>query len=99
MYVCIYIYIHTHVLVYAYSAASSQGPPPSELNDERSDPRRAWVPRKGGHTPSPPRESFPTKSPRVELSGRLPIQFNGLDNFHPLELRVCLSQTLRNPNS
>ena len=30
-------------------------------------------------TPSPP-----TKSPRVELSGRLPIKFNRHDNSHPL---------------
>ena len=45
-------------------------------------------------TPSPPTKSFPTKSPRVELSGRLPIRFNGHENSHPLELRVCLSQTL-----
>ena len=35
------------------------------------------------HTPSPPTESFPTKSPRVELSGRLPIQFDGHENSHP----------------
>ena len=50
-------------------------------------------------TPSPPTKSFPTKGPRVELSGRPPIKFNGHENSHPLELRVCLSQTLRNPNS
>ena len=50
-------------------------------------------------TPSPPTKSFPTKSPRVELSGRLPIQLYGHEKSHPLELRVCLSQTLRNPNS
>ena len=50
-------------------------------------------------TPSPPTKSFPTKSPRVELSGRLPIKFNGHENSHPLELRVCLRQTLRIPNS
>ena len=31
-------------------------------------------------TPSPPTKSFPTKSPRVELSGRLPIKFNGHEN-------------------
>ena len=30
---------------------------------------------------------------------RLPIQFNRHRNSHPLELRVCLSQTLWNPNS
>ena len=50
-------------------------------------------------TPSPPTKSFPTKSPRVELSGRPSVKFNGHENSHPLELRVCLSQTLRNPNS
>ena len=33
-------------------------------------------------------KSFPTKSPRVELSGRLPIKFRGHENSHPLELRV-----------
>ena len=51
------------------------------------------------YTPSPPTKSFPTKSPRVKLSGRLPIEFNRHENSHPLELRVCLNQTLRNPNS
>ena len=50
-------------------------------------------------TPSPPTKSFPTKSPRVELSGRLPEELYGHENSHPLDLRVCLSQTLRNPNS
>ena len=50
-------------------------------------------------TPSPPTKSFPIESPWGKLSGRLPIRFNGHDNSHPLELRVCLSQTLRNPNS
>ena len=34
-------------------------------------------------TPSPPTKSFPTKSPRVELSGRLPIQLYGHENSHP----------------
>ena len=48
---------------------------------------------RGGCTPSPPTKSFPTKSPRVKLSGRLPINFNGHKSSHPLELRVCLSQT------
>ena len=33
------------------------------------------------------------------LSGSLPIKFNGHENSNPLDLRVCLSQTLRNPNS
>ena len=50
-------------------------------------------------TPNPPTKSFPTKSPRVKTSGRLPEKLNGHENSHPLELRVCLSQTLRNPNS
>ena len=45
-------------------------------------------------SPSPPIKSFPTKSPRVELSGRPPRQLYGYDSSHPLELRVCLSQTL-----
>ena len=46
------------------------------------------------HTPNFPIKSFPIESPRVELSGRPPIKFYGHDNSHPLELRVCLSQTL-----
>ena len=50
-------------------------------------------------TPSPPTKSFPTKSPWVKLSGRLPIRFHGHENSHPSELRVCSSQTLRNANS
>ena len=39
-------------------------------------------------TPSPPIKSFPTKSPRVELSGRLPMKFDGHENSHPLESTV-----------
>ena len=53
-----------------------------------------WLGHGHGYTPSPPTKSFPTKSPRVELSGRLPTKIYGHDNSHPLELRVCLSQTL-----
>ena len=44
--------------------------------------------------PNPPFKSFPIKSPRVELSGRPPIKFYGHENYHPLEPRACLSQTL-----
>ena len=51
------------------------------------------------NTPSPPTKSFPIKSPWVELFGRLPMKLYGHENSHPLELRVCLSQTLWNPNS
>ena len=47
----------------------------------------------------PPTKSFPTKSPRVKLSWRPPINLYGHGNSHPLELKVCLSRTLRNPNS
>ena len=45
-------------------------------------------------TPSPPTKICPITSPRVKLSGRLPIKLYGHENFHALELRVCLSQTL-----
>ena len=45
-------------------------------------------------TPSPPTKSFPAKSPWVKLSGRPAIKLYGHENSHPLELRVCLSQTL-----
>ena len=53
-----------------------------------------YITMKHIYTPSPPSKSFPTKSPRVELSGRLPVDLYGHENSHPLELRVCLSQTL-----
>ena len=43
-------------------------------------------------TPSPHTKSFPTKSPRVEVSGKPPIKLYGHENSHPLELRVRLSQ-------
>ena len=51
--------------------------------------KRGWP-----NTPNPPTKSFPTKSPRVELSGRAAIKSYGHENSHPLELRVCLSRTL-----
>ena len=37
-------------------------------------------------TPSTPIKSFPIKSLWVKLSGRFPINFNGHENSHPLEL-------------
>ena len=46
-----------------------------------------------------PAKRFPTKSPWVKLSGRLPTKFNGHEHSHPLEFRVCWSQTPWNPNS
>ena len=52
----------------------------------------------GVNTPSPPIKT-PFESPWVKLSGRPPIQIYGHENSHPLDLRVCLSQTPRNPNS
>ena len=50
--------------------------------------------RRPPDTPSPPTKSFPTKSPRVELSGRLPIKSYGYENSQPLELRISLSKTI-----
>ena len=44
-------------------------------------------------TPSPPTKSFPTKSPWVKLSGRLPIRLYGHENSHPLELRESLLES------
>ena len=58
----------------------------------RHERTQAVASSRRGNTPSPPTKSFPTKSPRVELSGRLPVKFNGHENSHPLEFRVCLSE-------
>ena len=46
-------------------------------------------------TPSPPTKSFPTKSPRVELSGRLPIKLYGHENSHPLIKSLLESNPLK----
>ena len=70
-----------------------------DLQTSRENPASRHVRVDKIITPSPPTKSFPTKSPRVELSGRLSIRFNGHENSHPLELRVCLSQTIWNRNS
>ena len=40
--------------------------------------------------PSPPTKSFPTKSPRVELSGRPPVKFYGHRNSPPLRIKSLL---------
>ena len=82
-----YIYIY----IYVYSVYT--GPSPLLL------PFNICLLQNICYMPSPPTKSFPIKSPRVKLSGRLPIKLYGHENSHPLELRVCLSQTLRNPNS
>ena len=81
MYICIYIYIYIYIYLLAVLCLGGS--------------RRLVPTRSPGFsdTPSPPTKSFPTKSPRVELSGRLPVKFNGRENSHSLELRVCLSQT------
>ena len=47
-------------------------------------------------TPSPPTKSFPTKSPRVELSGRLPIIFYGHE-FPPLIIKSLLESNPLKP--
>ena len=85
MYIYIYIYIHIHTYVYR---ACTQRPGGSRRSTTTTTT-----------TPSPPIKSFPTKSPCGKLSWRLPIQLYGYDSSHPLEFRVCLSQTLWNPNS
>ena len=48
-------------------------------------------------TPSPPTKGFPTKSPRVELSGRLPIKLYGHENSHPLKFKSLLESNLLKP--
>ena len=56
------------------------------LGQARRTPLELLEVRGGGKvpdTPSPPTKSFPTKSPRVELSGRLPIELYGHENSHP----------------
>ena len=82
MYVCmckyiytyhIYIYIYIYLCVYIYIY----------IHKYICVPKARIV--FAGNTPSPPTKSFPTKSPRVELSGRLPINLYGHENSHPLE--------------
>ena len=104
MYVCMYIYIYIYIYIYTHtymymtyvydiylqSVSRSLGASVQRKPAESREPAR---------TPSPPVRSFPTTSPWVKLSGRPPIKFNGHENSHPLELRVCLSQTLWHPNS
>ena len=101
MYVCMYIYIYVYIYIYIYRHPrnSAPGSPSQEHIGGESAREAQHVLYRTQSTPSPPTKSFPIKSPRVELSGRLPIKLYGHENSHPLELRVCLSQTLRNPNS
>ena len=48
-------------------------------------------------TPNPPTNIVPTKIARVKLSGEIPRKSLWAWEFHTLELRLCWSQTLRNP--
>ena len=89
IYIYIYIYICIHILCYIRCLCLRSG-----LRD--GSPQSPGAARHHPlATPGPPTKSFPTKSPRVELSGRPPIRFNGHENSHPLELRVCLSRDWR----
>ena len=83
--------LHPPDLILTRSEQGGSHGPQHESNEQSKLPNE--------HTPSPPTKSFPIKSPWVKLSGRLPIKFNGHENSHPLEWRVCLSQTHWNPNS
>ena len=87
LYVYKYVYIYIYIYIYIYTCIPVLG------TDGMPGPQllRAFGPIT---MPSPPTKSFPTKSPRVELSGRLPITVHGHESSHPLELRVCLSRTL-----
>ena len=102
MYTCVYIYIYiytyTYTCIYTRVLSISLSVRAVLAVDQVHPLLRVGVPQRVT-TPSPPTKSFPTKSPRVELYRRLPIKFNGHENSHPLKLRVCLSQTLWNPNS
>ena len=84
--------IHAHEVPYLVPRPPRALPPKGQKGGEQSGQSRVIQP--STTTPSPPTKSFPTKSPRVELAGRPPIKFYGHENSHPLELRVCLSQTL-----
>ena len=92
IYIHIYIYIYNIIYIYIYILISQE----YHININIARVGDCRLPSTGyrPYTPSPPTKSFPTKSPRVKLSGRLPMKFNGHENSHPLELRVCPSQTL-----
>ena len=98
MCVYIYIYIYNIIYIYIYIYTLDRGTVIIQtIGVSRVLFLAAFLSLQGrleGRTPGPPTKSFPTKGPRVELSGRLPIQLYGYDSSHPLELRVCLSQTL-----
>ena len=84
---CMYMYVIYLVCIYAYMINLY-----TYLGGLADAPGGTGRPPDNTH--SPPTKSFPTKSPRVELSGRPPIKSYGHENSHSLELRVCLSQTL-----
>ena len=86
IYMCIYIYIYIYITQIIHEIYSAWGvvlrcaplPPGSDLWDcDRTRTRLS-------NTASPTIKSFPTKSPRVELSGRPPIKSYGQENSHPL---------------
>ena len=76
IYIYIYIYIYTQTYIQVLDRLHSPG---------RLVPEPGGGQRRSGsyNTPSRPIKSFPTKSPRVKLSQRLPIKFNGRENSHP----------------
>ena len=67
LYIYIYIRIYVFIYIYIYISWRCRTPDPSPTS----------------LTPGPPTKSFPTKSPRVKLSGRPPIKFYRHENSHP----------------
>ena len=81
IHVCVYVYTYIHIYIYIYIYIYTY-----DWECILARPAKRSVQFSSGNlvpdgalacTPSPPTKSFPTKSPRVELSGRLPIEFDG----------------------
>ena len=82
IYIYIYNYIHIHAIyIYIYVHTYKHIVMQSSLRHARRRGSRLAT------RPSPPTECFLTKSPRVKISGRLPIIFNGHENSRPFRIK------------
>ena len=99
----VYIYIYNTSFAHAAVAAGCAQPPargqeearrePLPLRPESSTEARPQLCRR--RAASLPSKIIPTKIPWLNLSGKFPVDMR----IPPLKLRLCLSQTLWNPES
>ena len=88
-----YVYIYIYIYIYIYTASET------ERCGKATEERRLEGPFLGAPTPNLPTKTIPTKIIPTTIDLNFPGNSPWSWEFQPSNLRFCLSQTLRNPES